>query len=249
MRTVEITRSVQRDLKKNTNAVELEDSLVLELCDFYSQNTKEIEELFHSFMKKISDDFAKNRVDCLEMIRSYKELDVKLDDVLNIEATLKEKFFDKVKSLDAIYLNSIARILSYNKMNDYNMFLLQYRIVKEKLSTKLKSCIENQLKESNMKLRMQSESAFNLVNEILLKEEFQLEENTLDEIEEDLREYEYIDDYRELNRLAEKNGYVYKSQSGSHRKFENDDGCVVIIPQHTLGVGLSLKIQKNIINK
>jgi predicted RNA binding protein YcfA (HicA-like mRNA interferase family) len=60
-----------------------------------------------------------------------------------------------------------------------------------------------------------------------------------------------VTDRKELIDLAQDNGYVFKSQKGSHMKFENEDGKVVIIPMHNgdCGTGLSHVIQKQIFNK
>ena len=60
-----------------------------------------------------------------------------------------------------------------------------------------------------------------------------------------------ITDRKELIELAQDNGYVFKSQRGSHMKFENEDGKVVIVPIHSndCGIGLSHVIQKQIFNK
>jgi predicted RNA binding protein YcfA (HicA-like mRNA interferase family) len=60
-----------------------------------------------------------------------------------------------------------------------------------------------------------------------------------------------VTDRKELIDLALDNGYVFKSQKGSHMKFENEDGKVVIVPMHNgdCGIGLSYAIQKQIFNK
>ena len=60
-----------------------------------------------------------------------------------------------------------------------------------------------------------------------------------------------ITDRKELIELAQNNGYVFKSQRGSHMKFEDSNGKVVIVPIHgnDCGIGLSQAIQKQIFNK
>ncbi len=37
---------------------------------------------------------------------------------------------------------------------------------------------------------------------------------------------------REMVALLEKNGFVYVGSNGSHRKYKNQDGVVVIVPYH-----------------
>ena len=64
----------------------------------------------------------------------------------------------------------------------------------------------------------------------------------------DTEELKYISDYKELNRLAEVNGYNFVRCSGDHGIFKNDTGKIVIIPQgRSVGKGLSIKIQKDLI--
>lgn len=60
-----------------------------------------------------------------------------------------------------------------------------------------------------------------------------------------------VTDRKELIELAQDNGYVFKSQRGSHMKFEDSNGKIVIIPMHSndCGIGLSYGIQKQIFNK
>lgn len=57
-----------------------------------------------------------------------------------------------------------------------------------------------------------------------------------------------ITNRNELRDLVIRNGYKFKSQNGSHRKYENAEGQIVIIPIHAydIGKGLSCKIQKEI---
>lgn len=60
--------------------------------------------------------------------------------------------------------------------------------------------------------------------------------------------YKFIDDYKELNSLAESNGYVYIRSKGDHGIYKNKKGEVVVIPQgRVIGKGLSIRIQKDIL--
>lgn len=57
-----------------------------------------------------------------------------------------------------------------------------------------------------------------------------------------------IFDYKEMESLAKDNGYEYKWSNGSHRIYENTQtNKIVVIPAHDLGLGLSIKIQKQIV--
>lgn len=70
----------------------------------------------------------------------------------------------------------------------------------------------------------------------------------VDDIKEDFEELKYISDYKELNKVAETKGYSFVRCSGDHGIFKNDDGKIVVIPQgRSIGKGLSIKIQKDLI--
>ena len=56
-----------------------------------------------------------------------------------------------------------------------------------------------------------------------------------------------IFDYKELNSLAEKNGYIYRNYNGDHKVYiHQKSNKIVVIPQHTIGYGLSMEIQNQI---
>lgn len=60
---------------------------------------------------------------------------------------------------------------------------------------------------------------------------------------------DYIDDYKKLNKLAFDSGYSLIRSNGDHGIFKNENGDVVVIPQgRSVGKGLSLKIQKVLLN-
>lgn len=62
--------------------------------------------------------------------------------------------------------------------------------------------------------------------------------------------YKKITDRKELEQLARNNGFELKRQTGSHRIYENENGKVTVIADHTydIGKGMSHKIQKQILN-
>ncbi|WP_304428027.1 type II toxin-antitoxin system HicA family toxin [uncultured Clostridium sp.] len=80
--------------------------------------------------------------------------------------------------------------------------------------------------------------------------EFAEDDEEFDEIKnscDNIADYKYIDDYRQLNKLAELKGFKYERSNGDHGIFKNDKGRIVVIPQgRNVGKGLSLKIQKSL---
>lgn len=60
-------------------------------------------------------------------------------------------------------------------------------------------------------------------------------------------EIKFRDKYRDLNAIAEQNGFNKIRQKGDHGIFRRNDGSTIVIPQgRKIGKGLSLKIQKDI---
>ena len=56
-----------------------------------------------------------------------------------------------------------------------------------------------------------------------------------------------IYNYEDMAKLAEEHNYLYKRSNGDHRIYEHSvTNKIIVIPAHTLGRGLSIKIQKQI---
>lgn len=55
-----------------------------------------------------------------------------------------------------------------------------------------------------------------------------------------------IFNYKEMDRLIKANGYEPVRQTGDHKIYSNVNGKSIPVPQHILGKGLSVKIQKQI---
>lgn len=76
-----------------------------------------------------------------------------------------------------------------------------------------------------------------------------LAEEDTEEIEDNSCKLPNIENYRDLNRLAESNGYEQIRQQGDHGIFVNKENDLLIIPQgRKVGKGLSKKICKQILN-
>jgi predicted RNA binding protein YcfA (HicA-like mRNA interferase family) len=68
-------------------------------------------------------------------------------------------------------------------------------------------------------------------------------------VENEKSSFKKIFNYRNMEKLAVDNNYNYKWTNGSHMIYEHDiTNKIVVIPTHDLGLGLSIKIQKQIIN-
>ena len=68
-----------------------------------------------------------------------------------------------------------------------------------------------------------------------------------DILEEDSPVISKIFEWKDMDRLAYDEGYIYKYSNGSHRIYNHGtNNRTLVIPTHTLGLGLSIKIQKDI---
>ena len=56
-------------------------------------------------------------------------------------------------------------------------------------------------------------------------------------------------DYKEIDRIIKTSGFKPVRQKGSHKIYSNFEGESIPVPQHSLGKGLSNKIQKQILQK
>ncbi|WP_291635883.1 type II toxin-antitoxin system HicA family toxin [Clostridium sp.] len=62
-------------------------------------------------------------------------------------------------------------------------------------------------------------------------------------------QYKKILDYKEIDRIIKTSGFKPIRQNGSHKIYSNFEGESIPVPQHSLGKGLSCKIQKQILQK
>lgn len=91
--------------------------------------------------------------------------------------------------------------------------------------------------------------AFEFMEE--LDKEARDSEDELDLSEESCKKHriQKIYNYEDMTRLAVSNGYTYKRSNGSHDVYEHKEtNKIIVIPAHSLGLGLSIKIQKQIFN-
>ncbi len=56
-------------------------------------------------------------------------------------------------------------------------------------------------------------------------------------------------DYKEIDKIIKTSGFESVRQKGSHKIYSSFEGESIPVPQHSLGKGLSCKIQKQILQK
>lgn len=117
-----------------------------------------------------------------------------------------------------LLINEINKIFEGNLV-----FYLEFRDLKTHLTAKL----SYKIKDSILKIIDNSEE--------------------IEDIEEVKDDYKYIDDFRQLNKLAISKGFTYERSNGDHGIYKDNKGRIVVIPQgRSIGKGLSLKIQKSL---
>lgn len=102
---------------------------------------------------------------------------------------------------------------------------------------------------SNVKVFYEDSSSSTDLFSDFLKNAYSTEKDTLEEnTSSNSITTSKIFDWKDMEKLALQNKFDYKSSNGDHRIYERaSDGKIVIIPAHKLGIGLSLKIQKDIL--
>ena len=186
---------------------------------------------FTAFLEKIvsesmneTDDLLEKCVDCY-----YDEMTVIKEHLYEISI----KCLPYIRSEKELYLMS-NRLSLFSRTID-NQYRNLYSELKYGFAEDFSKCIKELVEDK--------------VYGLLKSEELcQTDTDTDDNLEtNESMSIKKIFDYKEMESLALKNGFSYKWSNGSHNIYEhNKSKKIVVIPAHELGLGLSIKIQKQI---
>ena len=235
---------------KEVGLVELEDSIVLSINEEIQNRFTQVTEIFTDLIRFLSKKSNSNNISYIEVFDKYREADEKIGEIYSndILQEILESHKEKMLYLNDAKAQIIAKHLALGcganvrEINSYINLQTQQQI------KKFTSIIIEDLEKNDKYLQNLNEVTYELITNIL--EKFNEEENEIENeviTTKDITRFEYIPNYKDLERIAKEKGFEYKSCKGSHHKWENNKGKVVIIPAHSqMGLGLSLIIQKRL---
>ena len=209
-------------------------------------------ELLNQFTQEISTMILKNEdVELEEIIKKYINLNIALDnyDVNYVFEMVLNNHLESMTYLQEAYAKVTAFTLvhyTHSRVSD-KLINAQLDILNAKLYNKIKNVISDEFENYEEIYKVKSDELFFLVMKLLdryddLNEDIEIKK-------EDITRFNYISDYKKLEKFALENDYEFKSQNASsHKKYEHKQTkqCVMI-PSHEIGYGLSIKIQKQIL--
>ena len=228
------------------------DELKVEFYDICSNLHILNESMFEEIYEEVTQTYNLTTVDSMEDL-SNSNLAELMTDIMDkyeddIRSSIKEAFvfidnsydilidkcrlFARITYKDALLLNKRANLTRKAMVSQIEYFTKE---VSKQFSDNMNDYLES-LKES-----------VRFIEELNSKDIDDNESIDLEDLNHKKYSIKKIYKYEEMSRLAEENNYVYKRSNGDHRIYaHNDTNKIVVIPAHQLGLGLSIRIQKQI---
>lgn len=244
--------AINREIREQ-GLISKEDEIVLSINNEMQKRMGTVENIFTEMIEFLSESLNRNQLDYQIIFERYKEANRKMDKVYSndILGQVLEEHREQMIELNTKKSQIIARflILGCNATTkEVNNFI---QLKTKQQYNKFRDIVIEDLEKNEDKILELNSICFSLISEILdrLEEENEEDIEVIDLEVKDICKYEYIDDWKEMERIALAKGYEYKNAKGkgSHRRYEHKDTkqCITI-PSHDLGLGLSMKIQKQI---
>ena len=241
--------NINAEMKKQ-GLIELEDSIVLSINEEMQNRFEQTTEIFTDLIRFLSRKSNSNEIDYMEVFDKYRECDEKIEEIYSNDILYEvlETQRDRMVYLNDQKARVIAKYLTLGcgaSLKEINHFI---DIKTKQQIKKFTDVIISDLEKNDKYLLELNSVTFELITNIL--DRFNEEENDIENeviTTKDITRFQYIEDWKDMERLALSKGYEYKSCNGSHKKYENKKTkkCITI-PAHDLGVGLSFRIQKQI---
>ena len=244
-----IINKINNEMKAQ-GLIELEDSIVLSINEEMQNRFNQTTEIFTDLIRFLSRKSNSNEIDYIEIFDKYRECDEKIEEIYSNDILYEvlETQRDRMICLNNQKARVIAKHLTLGcgaSVKEINNFI---DIKTKQQIKKFTDVIISDLEKNDKYLLELNSVTFELITNILHR--FNEEENDIEEIitTEDIKRYNYIPNYKDLERIALNNGYIYKHSNGSHRRLEHKDTkkCITIPSHNQLGLGISLAIQKQI---
>lgn len=222
------------------------DSLYGDTIEFVDYKYSNIRILFDRLEEKINlilTEDATNEENINRMCETYIAIDFALKSMFDLCEEI-DKYFDKeLKEIMEIYVNACSCFSRSRTEVIQNAFCFLFNFRKTFIDWTTDIILENAkvLDDRHEGMKEGLEYIFSKINED--------ENENENEIINKTRKL-YVSKSRELEQMCIENGYEFKSQNGSHKKYEHKKSkkCVVV-PMHSkdIGFGLSFKIQQEIL--
>lgn len=247
--------NMNREMMSN-GLVALEDEIILGIHEDMEERYEKVKEIFMELIDFLNSKLSHHDLNYVEIFEEYKRADGKMDEIYNNEIfnEILEKQKEKMLKLNTEKNRIIVKNLMLGCGANEREIRQFVNLKANQQIKKFREIIIEGLEENDDKLLELNSIAFNLIEMIL--ERLENEENNVEYIEidlqiGDLKKYNYIPNWKDLERIAINKGFSYKSTNGSHRKLEHEKTrkCITIPMHGQMGLGISLKIQKQIDEK
>lgn len=183
----------------------------------------------------------------IEFCKHYISINCMLENMFDLVSNIEDKFKKEIYDISRIYIEATAMFSEGGMREGFGKsycFVAKFRNDLYKWIEDFIVLNIDELLEIHTKLGEGLEYVFTYIQEL------ENENEELNEIIKDVKRFSYVASPKDLQNTAIENGYEFKSQCGSHMKYEHKKSkkCV-IIPLHNkdMGYGISMAIQKQIL--
>lgn len=248
--------NINREMMNN-GLVALEDEIILGIHEDMEERYEKVKEIFMELIDFLNSRISHHELDYVEVLDEYKRADRKMDEIYNNEIfnEILEKQKEKMLKLNTEKNRIIIKNLMLGCGANEKEIRQFINLKANQQIKKFRGIIIEGLEENDDKLLELNSITFRLMETILDRIEKD-EENNVGYLEielqvGDLKKYNYIPNWKDIERIAIDKGFTYKSTNGSHRKLEHEKTrkCITIPMHGQMGLGISLEIQKQIDEK
>lgn len=211
----------------------------------YNRIRKEFNELEVELNSVLTSDMEDEET--IKFCKHYIDINIMLECMFDLVSNIEDKFKSEIYDISRIYIEATAMFSEGGMREGFGKsycFVAKFRNDLYKWIEDFIVLNIDELLEIHTKLGEGLEYVFTYIQEL------ENENEELNEIIKDVKRFSYVASSKDLQNTAIENGYEFKSQCGSHMKYEHKESkkCV-IIPLHNkdMGYGISMAIQKQIL--